>query len=126
VDQLHGYTLSSYATATAAEDAVHELTANPTAGVEAVEELDAAQRGPPARERRILRRYGYARSLRQDELLPLRGEFGHARLKTLIAVLHHSRAVRPDNRVTAYCERCVRMDPRRTFPLPPRREHDWP
>ncbi|MFE6098292.1 hypothetical protein ACFQ7M_41060 [Streptomyces massasporeus] len=23
------------------------------------------------------------------------------------------------NRVTAYCERCVRMDPRRTFPLPP-------
>jgi hypothetical protein len=24
------------------------------------------------------------------------------------------------NRVTAYCERCVRLDPRRSFPLPPR------
>lgn len=26
------------------------------------------------------------------------------------------------NRVTAYCERCVRIDPRRTFPLPPDRD----
>ncbi|MGW2563431.1 hypothetical protein ACWCXB_30250 [Streptomyces sp. NPDC001514] len=28
------------------------------------------------------------------------------------------------NRVTAYCERCVRLDPRRSFPLPPRRDRD--
>ncbi|AZP14713.1 hypothetical protein EJC51_47465 [Streptomyces aquilus] len=27
---------------------------------------------------------------------------------------------------TAHCERCVRMDPRCTFPLSPRREHEWP
>ncbi|MFJ4648166.1 hypothetical protein ACIP6Q_32200 [Streptomyces bobili] len=47
VDQLHGYTLGSHPTATAAEDAVRELTANPTAAIEAVEELDAAQRGRP-------------------------------------------------------------------------------
>jgi hypothetical protein len=59
VDQLHGYALSSHATGAAAADAVRELTASPTAAIEAVEELDAAQRGPAATERRILRRYGY-------------------------------------------------------------------
>ncbi|WP_237329959.1 hypothetical protein [Streptomyces sp. BA2] len=58
VDQLHGYALSSHATTTAAEGAVRELTANPRAAIEAVEELDAAQRGPAATERRILRWYG--------------------------------------------------------------------
>ncbi|MFE6098291.1 hypothetical protein ACFQ7M_41055 [Streptomyces massasporeus] len=58
VDQLHGYALSSHATRAAAEEAVRDLTANPTAAIEAVEGLDAAQRGPAATERRILRRYG--------------------------------------------------------------------
>ncbi|WP_217236424.1 hypothetical protein [Streptomyces sp. AC555_RSS877] len=207
VDQLHGYALSSHATRAAAEDAVRELTASPTAAIEAVEELDAALTGPAARERRILRRYGYAWSLRQDEMLSLRGEFSLDRLETLISGGHlamvfspaglpyyttperyaqlsprwirggdesfpaadvaHLERPRPAlellpsrkryepcelhgitlwrclicgprehfecqwgdcnaNRVTAYCERCVRMDPRRTFPLPPRREHNWP
>ncbi|MFD6285398.1 hypothetical protein [Streptomyces sp. NPDC060205] len=207
VDQLHGYELSSYATATAAEDAVHELTASPTAAIEAVEEFDAAQTGPAATERRILRRYGYDFSLRQDELMALRGEFSPDRLETLISGGHLAMAFSPAglpyyttperyaqlsprwirdgdeslpaadvarlerprpaiellparkryapcelhgvtlwrclfcgprehfecqrgecaaNRVTAYCERCVRMDPGRTFPLPPGREHDWP
>ncbi|MGW4560959.1 hypothetical protein ACWEN3_00680 [Streptomyces sp. NPDC004561] len=28
------------------------------------------------------------------------------------------------NRVTAYCERWVRLDPRCSFPLPPRRDCD--
>ncbi|MFF4733786.1 hypothetical protein ACFY3M_53205 [Streptomyces mirabilis] len=28
------------------------------------------------------------------------------------------------NAVTTYCERCVRLDPRRSFPLPPRRDRD--
>jgi hypothetical protein len=60
VDQLHGYALSEPATGTAAEDAVRELTANPTAAIKAVEDLDAPQRGPAATERRILRRYGYS------------------------------------------------------------------
>ncbi|MFD0067415.1 hypothetical protein [Streptomyces sp. NPDC056690] len=204
VDRLHGYVLSSHATATAAEDAVRELTANPTAAIEAVEELDAAQTGPAAAERRILRRYGYGFSLRQDDMLSLRGRFTH--LETLISGGHlamvfspagqpyyttperyaelsprwmrdgdesfptaesarlerprTARALLPErvryapcelhgvtlwrcqlcgpredfecqwggctaNRITAaYCERCVRMDPGRTFPLPPRRERD--
>ncbi|WP_234439956.1 hypothetical protein [Streptomyces bicolor] len=82
IDQLHGYALSNCATATAAEDAVRELTAHPTAAIKAVEELDAAQRGPAATERRILRRYGYGFSLRQDEILSLRSEFSHHRLDT--------------------------------------------
>ncbi|MET7693845.1 hypothetical protein ABZT06_38770 [Streptomyces sp. NPDC005483] len=207
VDQLHGYALSSHTTATAAEEVVRELTASPTAAIEAVDVLDAGQRGPAVIERRILRRYGYGWSLRQDEMLSLRGEFSHDRLETLISGGHlamvfspagqpyyttperyeqlpvrwirdgdesfpaadpaHLERPRPAlellparkryelcelhgitlwrclicgprerfecqwgectaNRVTAYCERCVRMDPGRAFPLPPRREHDWP
>ncbi|MFF2165415.1 hypothetical protein ACFVWP_32615 [Streptomyces sp. NPDC058175] len=205
VDQLHGYALGSHATATAAEHAVRELTANPTAAIEAVEALDAAQTDPAAVERRILRRYGYGFSLRQDEMPSLNGRF--TRLEALISGGHLAMVFSPAgqpyyttperyaqlsprwirdgdesfpaadiarlerrrpalellparkryepcelhgitlwrrlicgprerfecqwgectaNRVTAYCERCVRVDPRRTFPLPPRREHDWP
>lgn len=207
VDQLHGFTLSSHAVRAVAEEAARELTASPTAAIEAVEELDASQTGPAVTERRILRRYGYAWSLREDEMLSLCGEFSHYRLKTLITggalAMVFSPAGQPyyttperyaqlaprwigdgdksfpsadvarlqrprpalellsarkryepcelhgitlwrcqicgprerfecqwggctANRVTAYCERCVRMDPRRTFSLPPRREHDWP
>ncbi|MFF8932256.1 hypothetical protein ACF1AO_33890 [Streptomyces longwoodensis] len=206
VDQLHGYALSSHATATAAEDSVRELAASPTAAIEAVEELDAAQRGPAARERRILRRYGYGFTLRQDEMLSLHG-VSYYSLDTLVSGGHLAMVFSPAgqpyyttperyeqlsprwirdgdesfpaadrvrlerprpvrellpartryepcelhgitlwrcllcgpredfecqwgdctaNRVTAYCERCVRMDPRRSFPLPPDREHDWP
>ncbi|MGW4951470.1 hypothetical protein [Streptomyces parvulus] len=205
VDQLHGYALSSHATIAAAEDAVRELTTNPTSAIEAVEELDAAQTGPAAAERRVLRRYGYAWSLRQDEMLSLGRELGPHRLEALISSGHlamvfspagmpyyttperyaelaprwvgdgdesfpaaeTARLERPRpalellparkrykpcelhgislwrclicgprerfecqwgectaNRVTAYCERCVRVNPHRTFPLPPRRERD--
>lgn len=88
VDQLHGYALSSHATRAAAEDSARKLTANPTAAIEAVEELDAAQWGPAATERRILRRYGYGFSLRQDEMLSLCGEFSHDRLETLVSGGH--------------------------------------
>ncbi|MEU6511042.1 hypothetical protein [Streptomyces sp. NPDC046942] len=207
VDQLHGYALSTHTSRADAEDSVRELASSPTAAIEAVEELDAGQTGPAATERRILRRYGYAWSLRQDEMLSLRGEFSSHRLQTLISGGHLAMVFSPAglpfyttperykelsprwirdgdesfpaadlaclqrprpalealrqherhqpcelhgitmwrclicgprerfecqwgdctaNRVTAYCERCVRMDPRRSFALPPRREHDWP
>ncbi|WP_327591453.1 hypothetical protein [Streptomyces chartreusis] len=206
-DQLHGYALSSYTGRADAEGAVRELTASPTAAIEAVELLDAAQTGPAATERRILRRYGYAFSLRQDEMFDLCGEFSYHRLETLVSGGHLAMVFSPAgqpyyttpeqyrrlaprwvrdgdesfpaasvarlerprpalellsqrkrhtpcelhgvtlwrcmlcgpreefecqwggctaNRVTAYCERCVRMDPHRTFPLPLRRDHDWP
>ncbi|GAA2917544.1 hypothetical protein GCM10010478_16730 [Streptomyces erythrogriseus] len=186
MDQLHGYTLSSHTTRPAAEDAARELASNPTAAIAAVEALDAAQSGPAATERRILRRYGYAWSLRQDEMLSLMREFSHRRLETLVSNGHLSTvftpagqpyyttperfdelsprwvrdgdesfpATEPDrlerprpalgrcllcgpredfecqwgectaNRVTAYCERCVRLDPRRSFPLPPHRDRE--
>jgi len=207
VDQIHGYALSSHTARTAAEEAARELASNPTASLAAAEELDAAQRGPAATERRILRRYGYAWSLRQDEMLSLMREFSHRRLETLISDGHLAMVFSPPgqpfyttperyeqlsprwvpdgdesfpvadlarlerprpalellparqryqpcemhgitlwrclicgprerfecqwgectaNRITAYCERCARMDPARTFPMPPRREHDWP
>ncbi|MER6405864.1 hypothetical protein ABT269_20470 [Streptomyces viridosporus] len=71
VDQLHGYALSSHTAREAAETAARELTADPGAAVVAVEALDAAQSGPAAAERRILRRFGYAWSLRQDAMLGL-------------------------------------------------------
>ncbi|MGW2651685.1 hypothetical protein ACWC2T_44170 [Streptomyces sp. NPDC001393] len=205
VDRLHGYTLSSHTTRPAAEAAARELASNPTAAVAAVESLDAAQSGSAAAERRILRRYGYAWSLRQDEMLSLMREFSHRRLETLVSDGHLSMVFTPAgqpyyttperfdelsprwvrdgeesfpaaeparlerprpalellsrrrrrepcelhrialwrcllcgpredfecqwgectaNRVTAYCERCVRLDPRRTLPLPPRRDRD--
>lgn len=108
VDQLHGYALSSHTTRPAAEDAAREPACNPTAAIAAVEALDAAQSGPAATERRILRRYGYAWSLRQDEMLSLMREFsqpppGDARLQRppvhgvhsgRPAVLHHARTLR--------------------------------
>jgi hypothetical protein len=203
VDQLHGYALSSRTTRAAAADTARELTSSPTAAVAAVEELDASQTGPAAAERRILRRYGYAWSLRQDEMLSLAREFSHHRLETLISRGHLAMVLSPAgqpfyttperyeqlaphrvrdgdesfpaadlarlerprpalellpkrqryqpcelhgialwrclicgprerfecqwgectaNTVTTYCERCVRIDPGRTFPLPPRRE----
>lgn len=205
VDQLHGYALSSHTTRPAAEDAARELACNPTAAIAAVEALDAAQSGPAATERRILRRYGYAWSLRQDEMLSLMREFSHSRLETLVSNGHLSTVFTPAgqpyyttperfdelsprwvrdgyesfpaaeparlerprpalellpqrkrwelcelhgiahgrcllcgpredfecqwgectaNRVTAYCERCVRLDPRRSFPLPPHRDRE--
>ncbi|MGY1583939.1 hypothetical protein [Streptomyces sp. MN13] len=201
VDQLHGYTLSAHTTRSAAEAAARELASDPAAAVAAVEAVDAAQSGPAAAERRILRRYGYAWSLRQDEMFSLMREFSHHRLETLVSDGHlamvftpagqpyyttperfdqlsprwvrdgdeafpaaePARLERPRpalellpqrrrrelcelhgitlwrcllcgpredfecqwgectaNRVTAYCERCVRLDPRRCFPLPPR------
>lgn len=88
VDQLHGYALSSHATHPAAEAAARELASNPTAAVAAVQELDAAQTGPVAAERRILRRYGYAWSLRQNEMLSLLREFSHRRLEALVSEGH--------------------------------------
>ncbi|MGX4695125.1 hypothetical protein [Streptomyces sp. JNUCC 63] len=205
VDQLHGYALSSHTTSPDAEAAARELASNPAAAVAAVEALDAAQSGPAAAERRILRRYGYAWSLRQDEMLSLLREFSHHRLEALISDGHLAMVFSPAgqpfyttperfeqlsprwirdgeesfpaadlarlqrprpaletlperkrwepcelhgitlgrclicgprerfecqwgectaNAVTAYCERCVRMDPRRTFPLPPLRDRD--
>ncbi|MFJ8364510.1 hypothetical protein [Streptomyces sp. NPDC093984] len=206
MDRLHGYApLSSHTTRPAAEAAARELASNPTAAIAAVEALDAAQSGPATTERRILRRYGYAWSLRQDEMLSLTREFSHRRLDTLVSDGHlamvftpaghpyyttperfdelsprwvrdgdesfpaaePARLERPRpalellphrkrwelcelhgialgrcllcgpreafecqwgectaNRVTAYCERCVRLDPRRSFPLPPRQGCD--
>ncbi|MGW2492389.1 hypothetical protein ACWCV9_34995 [Streptomyces sp. NPDC001606] len=205
MDQLHGYTLSSHTTRPAAEDAARELASNPTAAIAAVEALDAAQSGPAATERHILRRYGYAWSLRQDEMLSIMREFSHRRLETLVSNGHLSTVFTPAgqpyyttperfdelsprwvrdgdesfpaaeparlerprpalelrpqrkrwelcelhgialgrcllcgpredfecqwgectaNRVTAYCERCVRLDPRRSFPLPPHRDRE--
>ncbi|WP_438306579.1 hypothetical protein ACSHXN_43890 (plasmid) [Streptomyces sp. HUAS TT11] len=88
VDQLHGYALSSHTTHAAAEDTAQELASNPTAAIAAVEALDAAQTGPAATERRILRRYGYAWSLRQDEMLSLLGEFSYHRLEALVSTGH--------------------------------------
>lgn len=88
VDQLHGYALSNHTARAAAAEAARELASNPTAAMAAVEELDAAQAGPAATERRILRRYGYAWSLRQDEMLSLMREFSHRRLETLISHGH--------------------------------------
>lgn len=88
VDQLHGYVLSNHTTRAAAEDAARELAANPTAAVAAVKQLDAAQSSPAASERRILRRHGYAWSLRQDEMLSLMREFSHRRLETLLTAGH--------------------------------------
>ncbi|MER8225824.1 hypothetical protein ABTZ58_35840 [Streptomyces sp. NPDC094143] len=64
VDQLHGYALGSHSTREAAEATARELAADPAAAIAAVETLDAAQSGPAAAERRILRRFGYAWSLR--------------------------------------------------------------
>lgn len=205
MDQLHEYALSSHTTRPGAEAAARELASNPTAAIAAVEALDAAQSGPAATERRILRRYGYAWSLRQDEMLSLMREFSHRCLEALVSDGHlamvfspvgqpyyttperfdqlsprwirdgeesfpasdPARLERPHpalealperkrrelcelhgialwrcllcgpreafechwggctaNRVTAYCERCARLDPRRGFPLPPRRDRD--
>ncbi|MFF8674209.1 hypothetical protein [Streptomyces sp. NPDC015242] len=205
VDQLHGYALSSHTTREAAEAAARELAADPAAAIAAVEALDAAQSGPAAAERRILRRYGYAWSVRQDEMLDLMREFSYRRLETLVCAGHLalvfspagqpyyttperfeqlsprwirdgqesfpaaelSRLERPRparqalppreryapcelhgitlwrcmlcgprenfecqwgactaNRITAYCEQCARLDPRRRFTLPPLRDHD--
>ncbi|MEV5358176.1 hypothetical protein [Streptomyces sp. NPDC052693] len=205
VDQLHGYALSSHTTPEAAEAAARELAADPAAAIAAVEALDAAQSGPAAAERRILRRYGYAWSLRQDEMLDLMPEFDYHRLEALVSAGHlalvFSRAGQPyyttperykqlsprwirdgqesfpaaelnrlerprparealprrerytpcelhnitlwrcmlcaprerfeckwgactANRITVYCEQCARTDPWRTFPLPPRHDHD--
>ncbi|MGA5606011.1 hypothetical protein ACPCUF_34200 [Streptomyces griseoincarnatus] len=95
VDQLHGYALSSHTTRPAAEDAARELACNPTAAIAAAEALDAAQSGPAATERRILRRYGYAWSLRQDEMLSLMREFSHRRLETLVSNGHLSTVFTP-------------------------------
>ncbi|MFD4588312.1 hypothetical protein [Streptomyces sp. NPDC058434] len=201
MDQLHGYALSSHAAYPVAEAAARELASSPAAAVAAVTALDAAQGGPAAAERRTLRRFGYAWSLRQDEMLSVLREFSHHRLEELVenghlamifspagqpfyctperfeqlsprwvrgrdvsfpaadlARLERPRPARdllPEraryqpcelhgitlwrcllcgprelfecdwgactaNRVAAaYCERCVRMDPRRAFPLPP-------
>ncbi|MGW5136798.1 hypothetical protein [Streptomyces sp. NPDC004135] len=88
VDQLHGYALSSHTTPEAAEAAARKLTDDPAAAIAAVEALDAAQSGPAAAERRILRRYGYAWSVRQDEMLDLMREFGYRRLETLVSAGH--------------------------------------
>ncbi|GGJ68007.1 hypothetical protein GCM10010121_093350 [Streptomyces brasiliensis] len=88
VDQLHGYALSSHTTRPAAEAAARELASSPAAAVTAAEALDAAQSGPAAAERRTLRRYGYAWSLRQDEMLSLMREFSHHRLGALISDGH--------------------------------------
>ncbi|MBB5109310.1 hypothetical protein [Streptomyces spectabilis] len=88
VDQLHGYALGSHPTRPAAEAAARALDSDPTAAIAAVEHLDAAQTGPAAKERRTLRRYGYAWSLRQDEMLSRHGEFSHHRLKTLASHGH--------------------------------------
>ncbi|MDQ0994812.1 hypothetical protein [Streptomyces sp. V3I7] len=200
VDQLHGYALTRHETGAEAESAARQMASDPGAAVAAVQALDAAQTGPAADERRMLRRYGYAWSLRQDEMLSLLPEFSFHRLESLIADGHLAmvwspagmpfyctperfeqlplRVIRDDsgefaaadlrllerhrpalelvphrqryrpcefhgvafvrcmlcgprerfecqwggctaNAVTAYCERCVRMDPRRTFLLPP-------
>ncbi|CAL9328028.1 hypothetical protein [Streptomyces griseoflavus] len=88
VDQLHGYALSSHTAPEAAEAAARELATDPAVAVVAVEELDAAQGGPAAAERRILRRFGYAWSLRQDEMLGLLREFSHRRLEALVSAGH--------------------------------------
>ncbi len=88
VDQLHGYALSSHRTRPAAEAAARELAAGPAAAITAVEALDAAQSGPAAAERRILRRFGYAWSLRQDAMLGLMREFSHHRLESLVSAGH--------------------------------------
>ncbi|WP_371647777.1 MULTISPECIES: hypothetical protein [unclassified Streptomyces] len=200
VDTLHGYALSSHATRPAAEAAAREVASSPTAAVAAVEALDMAQSGPAAAERRILRRYGYAWSLRRDEMLSLTRESSHRRLEALVRDGHLAMVFSPAcqpfsttperfgqlsprwvrdadvsfpvadlarlererpalkalperacwepcelhgivlrrcllcgpreafecrwgectaNRITAYCERCARIDPRRSFPLPP-------
>ncbi|MGW4102017.1 hypothetical protein [Streptomyces sp. NPDC004976] len=192
VDQLHGYAPSSHSAREAAEAAARDLAADPGAAIAAVEALDAAQGGPAAAERRVLRRFGYG----------LMREFSHHRLEALVSTGHlalvFSRAGQPyyttperfeqlsphwvrdgeeslpatdlsrlerprpalealpqreryqpcelhgitlwrcllcgpreqfecqwgectANRVTAYCEQCARIDPWRTFPLPPRR-----
>ncbi|MGW5657192.1 hypothetical protein [Streptomyces humi] len=205
VDQLHGYTLSTHATLAAAESAARELLSSPAAAVAAVEALDAAQSGPAAAVRRILRRYGYTWSLRQDEMLSVARGFSYHSLEALLQEGHLAMVFSPAgqpfyctperfeqlsprqvqdgaesfpaadvaalerrrprlellswrqrmepcelhgialgqclpcgpredfecqwgdctaNRVTAYCERCVRIDPRRSFPLPPRSDRD--
>lgn len=205
VDQLHGYALSTHTAHPAAEAAARELASDPAAAIAAVEAVDAAQSGPAAVERKILRRYGYAWSLRQDEMLSLMREFSHHRLEALVAGGHLAMVFSPAgqpfyttperfahlsprwlrdgnesfpaadlaclerrrpvlelmhqhkrrelcelhgialggclvcgprerfecqwgectaNRVTVYCERCARIDPWRSFPLPPRSHRD--
>ncbi|MFC7309019.1 hypothetical protein ACFQVC_33045 [Streptomyces monticola] len=46
MDQFHGYAPSRRAAPAAAEGAAPGLAASPTAAIEAVERLDAAQKGP--------------------------------------------------------------------------------
>ncbi|MER6691119.1 hypothetical protein [Streptomyces minutiscleroticus] len=89
VDQRHGYALSSHTTRAAAEEIARELTGNPAAAIAAVQDLDAAQTGPAAAERRLLRRYGYAWSLRESDMLDLLGDFiYYYRLKELTTAGH--------------------------------------
>lgn len=95
VDQLHGYALSRHADRPSAEVAARDLAADPAAAFLAVEALDAAQSGPETAERRILRRYGYAWSVRQDEMLGLMREFSHHRLETLVSAGHLAMAFSP-------------------------------
>ncbi|WP_199550141.1 hypothetical protein [Streptomyces sp. N35] len=99
LDQLHGYALSDHTAREAAEDSARELTANPAAAIAAVEALDAAQRGPPARGRRSLPRVGDAWRPPRGGMMGPFSEFSSDRLRTLIAAGHlaqvYSRAGHP-------------------------------
>ncbi|GAA3087640.1 hypothetical protein GCM10020000_88100 [Streptomyces olivoverticillatus] len=72
LDARHGYVLAVHATMAAAGGHARHLAADPAAAVAAVRALDAAQTGPAAAARRLLRRYGYHWTLVESAMRELR------------------------------------------------------
>ncbi|MFD7556502.1 hypothetical protein ACFV9E_18430 [Streptomyces sp. NPDC059835] len=91
VDSRHGYALAEHETEAAAVVRALQLAEDPDVAVAAVRALDAAQCGPAADARRILRRYGYRWALVESdmrELRPYESDLSDTDLADLLAEGH--------------------------------------